>query len=118
MPEPLPERFGGPLVKNLPLERIRSDPSNPHSEPGAVTDVGWARTARGGYAPVPSSDVKSRIEDAFIPEIGWALRNLAGPNLIGASAGAPPFKAPAGKKWYFSLIDQSYMLVPENSVHR
>ena len=27
-------------------------------------------------------------------------------------------QAAAGKKWYFSLIDQSYMLVPEKSVHR
>lgn len=110
MPAPLPERFGGPLVENVPLERIRSDPNNPHSEPGAVTDVGFARTADGGYAPVPSYDVKQRIEDQLIPEIGWAMRNMIGQN-VSASRNRPPFAAPPGKHWEWRWTDQAYYLV-------
>lgn len=109
--DPLPERFGGPLVQNVPLERIVSDPANLHAEPGAITDVGWARTATGGYAPVPSGDVKERIEDQLIPEIGWALRNVLLPNIIGGKGGQPPFPAPAGKRWVFSRQEQAYHLV-------
>lgn len=108
-PMPIPERFGGPLIQNVPLERIRSDPDNLHAEPGAITDVGWARTADGGYAPVPSYDVKQRIEDTWLPEIAWAMRNLAGPN-ISASYNRPPFKAPDGKHWQWSWADQAYYL--------
>lgn len=45
-----------------------------HSEPHAIADVGYARTSS-GLAPVPTSDVKERIEDQFIPETAWAIRN-------------------------------------------
>lgn len=110
--EPLPERFGGPLpglVIDNAQERVVSDPYNPHSEPGAITDVGWAKTADGGWAPVPSSDVKNRIEDNLIPEIAWAMRNMVGPN-ISSSMNRPPFKAPAGKHWQWSWADQAYYL--------
>ena len=111
--EPLPERFGGPLpstlVTNAPLERTVSDPSNPHSEPGAVTDVGWARTANGGYAPIPSSDVKQRIEDNWIAETAWAMRNMMGPNISG-NWQMPPFAPPPGKHWQWSWADQAYYL--------
>lgn len=113
MPSASPERFAGPLVQSKALERVVSDPNNPHSEPGAVTDVGWARTARGGWAPVPSTDVKTRIEDTAIPQIAWSLRNMVGPNLSAAHA-SPPFKAPPGHRWEYSIPDQSYMLIPQS----
>lgn len=111
-PSASPERFGGPLVSNVPLERTVSSPGKPHSEPGAITDVGWARTARGGWAPVPSSDVKQRIEDTWIPDLAWSFRNMVAPN-VSAAAGSPPFKAPPGHRWEYSISDQSYMLIPQ-----
>lgn len=107
--QPLPERFGGPLVENVPLERIKHAPGAPHSEPAAVTDVGWARTSSGGYAPVPSADFAERGQDSIIPQIGWAMRNMLGPN-VSASFNRPPFEAPAGKHWVWSVMDQAYYL--------
>lgn len=107
-----PERFGGPLVADQALQRTASDPVNKHSEPGAITDLGWAKTARGGYAPIPSMDVKNRIEDTFVPEMAWSLRNILGPN-VSAKEFRPPFKAPPGHRWEYSVFDQSYMLIPQ-----
>lgn len=48
---------------------------NGSKEGGSVTDFNYARTAGGGLTIVPSADVKQRIEDAFIPEAQWTLRN-------------------------------------------
>lgn len=109
---PLAERFGGGIdnVKNIPLERMVSD-TDPSSEPGSVADVGWMRTRSGGYAPVPSNDANQRMEDQFIPSLGWAFRNVIVPNVYGP-AGAPPFKAPPGYRWNWSTMDQSYQLRP------
>lgn len=73
---PPPEGY----VNESPLSRVHSAPGRPAQEVGAVPDVGFARTAT-GYAPVPSQDVKNRIEDMVIPEILWADRNLLRPNL-------------------------------------
>lgn len=76
--------------------RTTPHPDAMHSEPGATVDVGWARTASGGYAPVPSEDVKEKIEDQLIPELAWALRNY------GPQKTPPPFRPPPGMKWKFS----------------
>lgn len=83
-------------IKDLAQMRTTPHPDQMHSEPGAITDVGWAKTASGGYAPVPSDDVKQRIEDQLIPELAWALRNY------GPQKTPPPFKPPPGMTWRFS----------------
>lgn len=62
-----------------PLELNMSDPGNPAKEAGYVADYGFARTPT-GLAVVPSEDVKNRIEDQLVPEIGWAIRNNILPN--------------------------------------
>lgn len=70
-----------------------------HQEPGAITDVGFAKTST-GYAPIPSENVKERIEDQFLPETAWAIRNYGKPNI---GTGSPP-----PKSW---LLDPSNIFV-------
>lgn len=89
------------LVEEMPLQRIAGEPGMGWQEPGAVSDVGFARTPT-GLAPVPSQDVKNRIEDQIIPEVMWSLRNNLMPNL---GIGTPPSKRwlPRGAvswRWY------------------
>lgn len=66
-------------VEVKPLELNASDPGNPAKEAGYVTDYGFTRTPT-GLAIVPSKDVKDRIEDQFVPELMWAVRNSLTPN--------------------------------------
>lgn len=67
-------------VSETPLQRVHSAPGRPSQEVGAVSDVGFARTPT-GYAPIPSQDVKNRIEDQIIPEVMWAIRNNVMPSI-------------------------------------
>lgn len=71
------------MVSEKPLEKITSDTG--YSEPGAVNDLGWVRTAGGGIAPVPSKDAKERTEDNVFQEAAWAIRN----NFLPAFKGLP-----------------------------
>lgn len=91
------------LVADKALERVAADPGRPFSEPGALTDVGYVRTAGGGYAPVPSKDAKERIEDNVIQEVMWAIRNNLLPSL-GVNE-APP-RVPG--HWYYNPLYQEY----------
>jgi hypothetical protein len=45
---------------------------------GAISDIGWARTAT-GWVPVPSADVKERLEDNLFMASSWFLRNYVVP---------------------------------------
>lgn len=67
------------LVKDGPLKRVNANPGQPSAEPGAITDVGYSRTQR-GWQPVPSNDVKQRIEDNIFQEVMHAIRNNIAPN--------------------------------------
>lgn len=98
---------GTSLVVNKPLERTPGDPNNVHAEPGALTDVGYARTASGGYAPVPSKDVKERIEDNLIQETLWAFRNNLLPSLL-MNQKPPPVAPKEGHGWVFDPFTQEY----------
>lgn len=84
--------------------------SNPAGEAGAITDVGWARTQT-GWAPIPSKDVKERIEDNLIQEGMHAVRNNVMPS-FGYNMAHPPFKAPEGQAWWFNTLRQEYQLWP------
>lgn len=103
------------LMTEKPMERVRSEPGAPWQEPGAITDVGYARTPT-GLAPVPSSDVKQRIEDQFVQEMTWAFRNNMLPSL---GFGTPP-KAPtkAGHEWMFNPWRQEWQEVDTRKVPR
>lgn len=106
----------GTLISESPLKRVTSDPAALHQEPGAISDLGFARTAT-GYVPVPSKDVKERIEDMTIPEVMWAMRNNILPSVQFNQN--PPFPAPEGKEWIFNPLKQEYQLIPGGgSVYR
>lgn len=114
-PMPMGQRYlidgqtgSGMLVSDQPLTRTNSQPGEPWHEPGALADVGYVRTADGGYAVVPSNDAKQRIEDMVIPEIMWSVRNNLKP-MFGANF-SPPFAAPPNKEWQFT--GDAYYLVP------
>lgn len=107
----IPGQGNSPLIKNKPLE-VAPAPSNaPHAEGGAISDVGFARTTT-GWAPVPSNDVKQRIEDNLIQELMWSFRNNVMPT-FGYNKAPPPFQAPEGKMWIYSFPHQEYRLVPK-----
>lgn len=64
-----------PAFKDKSADRVPSAPGRPEQEGGAIPDVGFSRTSSGGYMPVPSKDVKERIEDNFMQEVAHMIRN-------------------------------------------
>lgn len=103
-----------PLVKDDPLSRTVSAPGAPHQEPAAIPDVGFART-ESGYSPVPSDDVKQRIEDMVIPELQWSIRNNLLPSLFGAFQSPPKFDPKPGYVWRFNWATQEYQQVKKGT---
>jgi hypothetical protein len=101
------EGQGDTPVIDEPMRRTGTGPKA-SQEPGAVSDVGFARTST-GYAPVPSRDVKERIEDNLISEAMWSIRNLLLPNL---GKGDPPpksWKYP-GTVWKWNSRKQEWQM--------
>lgn len=96
------------LVRDNPMSRTVSSPQAPSQEPGAVPETGFGRS-KTGYPVMPSKDAKERIEDQFLPQTSWAIRNNLMPMLYNSEMN-PPFKAPYGKKWVFNWIKQEYQL--------
>lgn len=97
----------GALVSDQPLQRTNADPSFPSREPGALTDVGFARMSSGGYSPVPSADVKQRIEDDFFNQLQWNIRNKVLPT-FGYNESPPGVELPRGKKWRYDPFRDGY----------
>ena len=91
----------GPVGLNTPTGMYGA------KEGGATTDYTYSRTGTGGLAIVPSSDVKTRIEDALIPELQWSIRNT---HLFGKPT--PPdsrqFPLPPTHKWRWSWTTQEW----------
>lgn len=101
----------GGTVKDDPM-KVMVNRQDPYAEPGAVADVGWSRTADGGYAPIPSKDAKDRLEDITIPQLLWGYRNNLLPNL-GSTNNHPPNSAlPPGHRWSWSYSQQAWYPVP------
>lgn len=107
----IPGQGNSPLISSKALEVTPAPKNAPQSEGGAIPDVGYARTGT-GWTPVPSNDVKNRIEDQVIPELLWSLRNNVFPS-VGYNFNPPPFKAPDGKEWHFDVLRQEYQLRPK-----
>lgn len=103
----MPGQGSGAGIHEKPMERTTSMKGVPHSEPGAITDLGWARTAT-GVVPVPSGDVKQRIEDNMPHEWMHYYRNNIKPNFGGGTK--PPKSAlPKGATdWEWSFTNQEY----------
>lgn len=94
-------------IEDKPMERVVPNPHNPTQEPGAISDVGFVKTPT-GYAPVPSKDAKDRIEDQFIPETMWAIRNHLLPS-FGAGNPPPLSYLPEGAySWKFDVWRQEW----------
>lgn len=93
-------------VIDLPLQRIAGEGLNASKEVGSLPDFNYVRTSSGGLAPVPSRDVKDRIEDMAIPEVMWGWRNNIVPN-VDPSALRP------GPGWVWNNFRQEYQPVPK-----
>lgn len=72
-----------PGIKIAPHTVTGRSPTDTHSEAGTIPDVGWVNNSWGGISPVPSKDVKERIDDIMPAEWMWALRNMITPNIPG-----------------------------------
>lgn len=113
MPTPGDQRFlegqgDSPLVKIAPFSRTAADAANPAIEGGAVPETGYGRTIT-GWAPVPSKDVKERIEDNLPAELGWMLRNQLAPTL-GQRYNPPTVAVPPDSYWFYNPFTQEYQL--------
>lgn len=100
------EGQGDAAVVDRPMSRTSTVEGSRSQEPGAISDTGFAYTGT-GWAPVPSSDVKNRIEDQAIPEIMWALRNLLLPN-TGGGISPPKSWLPRGTKFVWNKLKQEW----------
>lgn len=103
----VPGQNNSPVVDKA-LERTGQHSTARHSEGASIPSVGWAETDDGGLMPIPSQDIKNRIEDQAIPEAIWAARNLIGPNM--GKGSKPPLSAlPKGAhSWRWSLSRQAW----------
>lgn len=96
-------------VNEIPLVRVHSQPGRPAQEVGSIPDYSYVKTSH-GYAIVPSRDVKERIEDTWVPEAMWNIRNLLKP----AFKGLPPpdpnqYAPPPGYNgWKWSPLHQEF----------
>lgn len=108
------ERMGltvtGPTshVEIKPQEVTPANPRRNFQEPSPVTDLGFAWTGS-GYAPVPSKDVKDRMEDITIPQLMWGWRNNVLPNVPGQGKPPPVDLLPEGSNnWRWSYSKQEW----------
>ena len=76
-------QYENPTIQMLPHRAVVSSKTNPSQEPGTITDTGYADTPT-GLTPVPSKDVKQRVEDNEIAEAAWSFRNY-GRGVLGTS---------------------------------
>lgn len=97
-----------PEVKVNPSERTASPSmSHLHQQSGDIPYTGFAKTPT-GLTPVPSSDVKNRIEDQLLPELKWGVDNYFRPMF--SNQNKPPRKAlPKGfKDWEYQVGSQEW----------
>lgn len=98
-------------ISELPMERTTSYSGKPHMEPGSITGSGFETTPT-GLAPVPSSDVKNRIEDSPY-ELRHFYRYGILPNLGDRSTKPPDAALPPGRNyWKWSLKSQEWQSTP------
>ena len=92
-------------ISTKAMERTASLPGAPHMEPGAINDVGFAATST-GLVPIPSKDVKERIEDNMPHEWSHFWRNNVSPDY----KNAPPASAlpPGASKWKWNTLKMEW----------
>lgn len=96
------------LLNYKPADIGPAVPGSPQLEPGVITSVRHAKTAS-GYEPVPSTQMKQAIEDDFISEVVWNLKNRLGPifgvNQTPPAGGVDPAK---GEYWKYNPFLMEY----------
>lgn len=93
------------VVKDEPLKRtIQGQTAG--QEPGSIVDIGWSRAPNGRYYPVPSKDLKDRMEDNPIAQGMHSFRTYG---QLGSRPG-PPFPAPEGNVWQGGPIMGYYLV--------
>lgn len=95
----MPGSKSGSRVVDKPMERTSSYPGRPNMEAGAVSGLGFEAvrnetTGQIMYAPIPSGDVKQRIEDSPYETRNF-LRDAVAP-YFGSRGSAPPDSALPG----------------------
>lgn len=95
-----------PSVKLSPHEVTPGEPGKPWMEPGAVSDVSYARTP-GGYAILPSKAAQERMEDNWLASAAWMYRNQIIPSMRGGET-PPAAPAPEGYEWRWHALRQEY----------
>lgn len=104
----MPGQGDDPFVKDEAMKRVILNPDAPSQEPAPVADVGFTRTASGGFAPVYSKDAKERLEDDTGGMLAWNLRNRIMP-MFGLNYSVPGGKQGSdGKNYYFDPFSQEY----------
>lgn len=86
----------------IPNTIIKSAPGIPSQEAGKVTDLGFSQTQT-GLTPVPSKDVKEKIEDQLIPELMWAIRNYVAP-FFGQGKPSKTLLPKGNKDWRWNAL--------------
>lgn len=107
---------GDNYIKPKPLEVAPADPRLPSAEGGAISDTGYARTTT-GWAPVPSKDVKERIEDNIPAELMHFFRNNILPTFGYNRAPPPGIKLKDDERWIFHFPTQEYRVVKKGENH-
>lgn len=91
-------------------KRKNFDPSNPSGEVFGVSDVGYSHTGTGGFFPMPSDEVKQRIEDNKWQEFMHFFRNNIMPSVSTRYQNPPKGgAAPEGTAWVYDPVN-GYML--------
>lgn len=95
-----------PLINDTPLKRTFSAPGAGSQEPGAIPDVGYARTPT-GWHPVMGETVKQRLEEDKIGELLWNIRNRLAPT-IGNNANPPRMQLGTDEYLSYHPLAQEY----------
>lgn len=99
-------RLGSGVVEK-PMERTASYKGKPYMEAGAINSLGFEVTPT-GLAPIPSGDIKQRIEDSPY-ELRHAYRNAILPNFGDKSTMPPKAALPKwADKWEWSYKFQEW----------
>lgn len=105
----MPGQGDDPFVKDEAMKRTILNPDATWQEPAPVADIGFTRTASGGFAPVYSKDAKERLEDDTGGMMAWNLRNRIMP-MFGLNYSIPGGgkQGQDGKTYYFDPFSQEY----------
>lgn len=96
-------------VQPVPATPVINSPIQHGREAGNITDYAFSRSHMGGLVPVPSNDVKNRIEDSPMEWLWW-WRNNVMPNFGGMPRPSlREFPLPDGQTWEWNVREQQFL---------